>query len=135
MKMKRCFSLALALVIAVSSLAISVLAAESESYVEPPVKIQWSSGSFSTTISAGKVKKIGDSFSLEAGDSVNFNASYSPRSASVDFGLIDSDNKFHYINVTSGTINSGIEVEKRGTYTFAIRNNSSNPIDVSGYVG
>lgn len=135
MKMRRCFGLVLALALAVSSLGASVMAAESLDYLdyeEVTTVIPRASGRFSTTISAGTVKKIGDGISMEVGNAVLFNASYSPSSASVDFGLIDSDNVFHYINITDGSINCGISVDKRGTYTPAIRNNSSDPVYVTG---
>lgn len=132
MKMRRCFGLVLALALVVGSLGASVMAAESLSYEEVTTVIPRASGKFSTTISAGKAVKIGSSISMEVGDGALFNASYSPSSASVDFGLIDSDNVFHYINITDGSINCGITVDKRGQYTPAIRNNSSDPVYVTG---
>lgn len=52
-------------------------------------------GEFEMTVSA-KTKAIADSsLSLEAGDTVRINASYSP-DGSVDFGLVDEDGVFHY---------------------------------------
>ena len=117
----------LAFVLAVSSLGTPAVATETE--------FQRSTGSFSMTISAGKYKKANTSFTLEAGETVTINATYTPRNASVDFGLVDANNTFTYINVTSGSIDDGvITVSTRGTYTLAIRNNSSNQVDVSGFV-
>ena len=56
------------------------------------------SGEFEMTVSA-KTKAIADSsFPLEAGETVRINASYSP-DGSVDFGLVDDDGFFLYINV------------------------------------
>lgn len=89
---------------------------------------------FSMTVSANKLKRADSSFSLSAGEVVTINASYTPASASVDFGLIDSDGVFHYINVKSGSINQGITVDKNGQYTLAVCNNSSSEIAVSGFV-
>lgn len=134
MKMRKCLGLALALSIAVGSLGAPTMAAEPQSHREPLPEIQRVSGSFNVIISAGKYKKVSSSFSLEAGETVTFNATYSPRSASVDFGLLDSSNVFHYFNVTTGSVDDGITVTARGQYTPAIRNNSTNPIDVSGFV-
>lgn len=74
------------------------------------------------------------SFPLEAGETVTINAVYSPRSASVDFGLIAPDGLFHYINTTDGNIDKTIRVDERGSYTFAVRNNSSDTISVVGFV-
>lgn len=61
-------------------------------------------------------------------------ASYSPFSASVDFGLIEPDGTFLFVNVTDGSVDQEIEIERRGQYTLAIRNNSSKEISVSGFV-
>lgn len=91
-------------------------------------------GSFSTKIPANTLFAADSSFPLEAGEAVTINASYSPASASVDFGVIAPDGKFYAVNVTGGSINKTIRVNARGSYTFAIRNNSSNELSVSGYV-
>ena len=85
-------------------------------------------------ISAGAIRAGNPSFPLEAGEIVTIKASYSPFSASVDFGLIAPDGLFHFINVTNGSIDESIEVDERGTYTLAIRNNSSKTVNVSGYI-
>lgn len=134
MKMRKCLGLALALSIAVGSFGAPTMAAETQSHREPLPEIQRVSGSFSVTISAGKHKKVSSSFSLEAGETVTFNATYSPRSASVDFGVVDSNNVFFYITATNGSVDGGVTVTANGYYTPAIRNNSSSSISVSGTV-
>lgn len=73
-------------------------------------------------------------FPLEAGETVTINASYSPFSASVDFGLIAPDGYFYYINVKNGSINKTIRVDERGNYMLAVRNNSDDTVSVVGYV-
>lgn len=134
MKMRKYVGLMLALVLAVSSLGTPAVATEIQNDALA-AEFQRSTGSFSMTISSGKYKKANTSFSLEAGETVTINATYTPRNASVDFGLVDSDNVFTYINVTNGSIVDGvITVTKRGTYALAVRNNSSNQVDVSGFV-
>ena len=85
-------------------------------------------------IPGGELLKANSDFPLEAGETVTIKASYSPFSASVDFGLIAPDGYFYYINVTDGSFDETIEVDERGNYTLAIRNNSSKTISVSGYV-
>lgn len=91
------------------------------------------SGEFEMTVSA-KTKAIADSsFPLEAGETVRINASYSP-DGSVDFGLVDEDGIFHYINVKSGSIDKTIRVSERGNYKFQVRNNSSVAVKVKGFV-
>lgn len=136
MKMRRCFGVMLALTILVGSFAVPAMAVDdTQGSLEDAASMERSTGSFSMTISAGKSKKASTSFSLEAGETVIINASYSPRSASVDFGLVGPNNVFLYINVTNGSIDNGaITVTERGTYTLAVRNNSSNQVDVSGFV-
>lgn len=134
MKMRRCFGLVLALSVVVSSLGVPSFAAKAQSNAEPISAIERASGHFSTNVSAGKIMKLGSAISLRAGESVNFDANYSPNDASVDFGVLDSDNVFVYINVTGGSVNDGVTIEKNGQYTPAIRNNSSSSISVSGEV-
>lgn len=85
------------------------------------------------TVSA-KTKAIADSsLSLEAGDTVRINASYSP-DGSVDFGLVDEDGVFHYINVKNGSIDKTIRISERGKYKFQVKNNSSVAVKVCGFV-
>lgn len=91
-------------------------------------------GSISTSVPGNKSAVAEDSFSLEAGETVTINCSYSPASASVDFGLIAPDGHFYYVNSTNGSINSTLAITVRGQYTLAVRNNSSNTISVVGYV-
>lgn len=91
------------------------------------------SGEFEMTVSA-KTKAIADSsFPLEAGETVRINASYSP-DGSVDFGLVDEDGIFHYINVKNGSIDKTIQISERGNYKFQVRNNSSVAVKVKGFV-
>lgn len=91
-------------------------------------------GSFSARIPANSAFGSDISFSLETGETVAINAYYSPAFASVDFGVIAPDGKFYAVNVTGGSINKTIRVNARGNYTFAIQNNSSYELSVSGYV-
>lgn len=90
-------------------------------------------GSFNISIPA-RSKMIADTnFPMEAGETIRINASYSP-DGSVDFGLLDADGVFHFINTTNGSINETIEINERGNYRLQIRNNSSNTVKVSGFV-
>lgn len=97
------------------------------------VAVVYATGKFDMKVDANSMTMADSSFPLEAGETVRINASYSP-DGSVDFGLLDSDNVFHYLNVTKGSIDKTIKISKRGNYTFAIRNNTDNEISVSGYV-
>ncbi len=64
---------------------------------------------------------------------ITINCSYSPSSASVDFGVIAPDGYFYFLNVEGGSINQSIKVSQGGRYAVAIRNNSSNTINVAGF--
>jgi len=86
-------------------------------------------------IASGRTMLADTSFPLEVGETVTINASYSPGPASVDFGLVDDDGIFHSVNVTDGNIDYTIQITERGNYTFAVRNNSSTTIAVSGSAG
>lgn len=94
----------------------------------------YASGKFSMDVPANKLVKANSSFPLEAGEVVTIKASYSPFSASVDFGLIAPDGYFYSLNANDGIFDEAIEVDQRGYYTLAVRNNSSQTISVSGYV-
>lgn len=91
-------------------------------------------GSFSMSIPAKSQAMANSSFSLAAGETVTIKASYYPFSASVDVGLVAPDGKFYYFNITNGSIDKTIQVSESGKYTLMVRNNSSNEIEVSGFV-
>lgn len=73
-------------------------------------------------------------FPLEIGETVTINCSYSPASASVDFGVIAPDGYFYFLNVKGGSINQSMVVSQRGTYSVAVRNKSSFTVTVVGFV-
>lgn len=129
-KRKKFFGLALALAIALNSLGTS-FAAERQ---RKPVTTLKASGSFSTSVSAGKVMKLGGEVPLAGEEIVHFNAPFVPKVASVDFGILDSNNTFIYITASKGSVNGGITIAENGWYTPAIRNNSTNSVFVSGYI-
>lgn len=91
-------------------------------------------GSITWDIPAGATGKGKTSFSMEAGESITINCSYSPRSASVDFGLLAPNGRFYHMEGQNGSINQTIIVDMRGEYYLAIRNNSSNIVSVYGFV-
>ena len=90
--------------------------------------------SFTMSIPAQTKALANNSFPLAAGETVTIKASYSPFSASVDFGLIAPDGTFYYFNITNGSIDKTIQVDESGNYTLQIRNNANYAIDVSGFV-
>lgn len=71
---------------------------------------------------------------FQARRTVTFNCSYSPSSASMDFGVLTPDGRFYFINVKGGSINQALEISQAGNYAVAIRNNSSQTVRVVGFV-
>ena len=92
------------------------------------------SGKFDITVMAGELKPAKTGFPMAAGETVTINATYSPSSADIDFGLIDKNGAFHYLKGENGAFNKKIEIPGNGTYTFAIRNNSDVSVNVTGFV-
>ena len=76
-------------------MANHVLASD-ETWVEM-TSISRASGSFNVSVAANARAKGDTDFPLEAGETVRIYATYSPESASVDFGLVDPDGVFHYV--------------------------------------
>lgn len=90
--------------------------------------------SFNVTIPAGKIMTAETGFSMAAGESVKIHAVYEPESASMDYGVVSSDGLFHPVRASDGYIDASIKINTKGTYTFAIRNNSSVEVQTTGYV-
>ena len=131
--MKKHFCAALVFAILISCIYIPASAMENMTY-EKDMTIARATGRFNMDVSANTIRKASSSFPLEVGEVVTIKASYSPFSANVDFGLIAPNGRFYYITITNGSIDRAIEVTERGNYTFAVRNNSSFEVNVSGYV-
>lgn len=133
MRLKRFVCMMLACVFMMSGFCVNAGAAENFGQ-ESDVFSMRASGKFSMDVPANSAVKASTSFPLEAGETVTIKASYSPFSASVDFGLIAPDGLFYSVNVTGGSVDQEIEVNQRGYYTLAVQNNSDDTISVSGYV-
>lgn len=130
---KRFISMILSLVLIVS-LCISATATSYLGSHQPSNIVLRATGHFDIDVPANTLSRAGTSFSMEYGETVTIKASYSPYSASIDFGLIDSNGRFYYFTESDGSVDRSIRISSRGTYTFAVRNNSSYLVSVSGYV-
>lgn len=138
MQMKRMLCMVLCCVLLVGVISLSANASEVQA---TNLELSFdnfvsscATGSFNWTIPA-KTNETGDIvFPLAAGETVTIKASYSPFSASVDFGVIAPDGKFYCFNVTGGSIDKTMQVSQSGDYLLQIRNNSNNEIEVSGFV-
>ena len=91
-------------------------------------------GSLNSDIPANTLAVSDIKFSLEVGETVTINCSYSPASANMDFGVIAPDGYFYSFNVKGGSINQSIRVSQSGSYAVAVRNNSSYTVSVVGFV-
>ncbi len=91
-------------------------------------------GSLNSDIPANTLGVSDIKFSLEVGETVTINCSYSPAFANMDFGVIAPDGYFYFLSVKGGSINRSIVVSQRGGYSLAIRNNSSHVVTVVGFV-
>lgn len=89
---------------------------------------------FSISIPAGESKSLKTLLPLAAGETVSIQAYYSPKTASVDFGLISPDGLFYFMSESDGHADIQITVDSPGNYKFAINNNSSQTITVSGQI-
>lgn len=138
MQTKRMMCMVLSCMLLVGMLSFPAHAAEvvdaTTTSFTPNLRNSRAMGSFNMTVSGKALSLATSSFPLAAGETVTINASYAPFDASVDFGLVDSDGVFHYFNVTTGSIDKTILIEKNGNYTLQIRNNSSSAVKVSGFV-
>lgn len=132
MKLKKFLCMMLTLVVFTSCFGVSAAAATAPGS-DAPITVL-ATGKFDMDVAGNTAVKAGSSFPLEVGEVVTIKATYSPFSASVDFGLIAPDGLFHGLNTTTGSFDKAIEVNQRGYYTLAVRNNSSSTISVSGYV-
>ena len=119
MRHKKFFCMLLVCIFAVGCLGVNARAISKEDFGVNLI-VERASGRFSLDIEGNTLANSSTSFPLEVGETVTINASYSPRSASVDFGLIAPDGLFYSLNTDNGSINKSIEVNQRGHYTLAI---------------
>lgn len=138
MRVKRIICMVLACVAIVGAVSVPASAAEIEitaldNFTDKLIA-PFATRSFNMSIPAKSKVIANSSFPLAAWETVTIKASYSPFSASVDFGLVDSQGTFYYFNVTDGSVDKTIQVEESGDYTLQIRNNSNVEVKVSGFV-
>lgn len=138
MRVKRIFCIALTCLLIVGSFSIQVGAVETDTTTLKGVKnnvvAPLATESYSINIPAKTKLSANTSFPLAAGETVTIKASYSPFSASVDFGLIAPNGTYYFFNITNGSIDKTIQVSEGGDYIFQIRNNSETEVRVVGFV-
>lgn len=92
------------------------------------------SGRFTITVGAGELRAASTGFPMAAWETVTINATYSPASADVDFGLVDRNGTFYHLAGENGVFSKTIEIAESGTYIFAVRNNSNVSVAITGFV-
>lgn len=132
MKLKKFFCMALVIAALVSCFGTSAAAADVYP-CDDSISVK-ATERFNMDVPGNSAVRAGSSFSLKVGEVVTIKAAYSPFSANVDFGLIAPDGLFYGLNTTTGSFDNAIEVNQRGHYTLAVRNNSPETVNVSGYV-
>ena len=85
-------------------------------------------------ISANAITTIDDWFYVSSGGKITYDCTYSPSTANLDFGFITPDGLFYSVNCTSGKINRALQIDQKGQYKLAIRNNASYDVVVNGTV-
>lgn len=120
--MKKVFTLALSILL-IFSVTISAAATATRA-----------TNRVNTDIQPDSIVRVGTPLSMEADELITINCTYSPRTADVDFGLITPRNTFIFVEGEDGDCNQTIQVSQTGNYYFAVRNNSSRPVEVLGYV-
>lgn len=139
--MYKAFCKVLAAVALVCCLCLNAGATGPESIIVPyddskvdTATILRASGSFNVSVNPYARAKGDTDFPLEAGETVRIYATYSPDSASMDFGLVDPNGVFHYVSAENGSIDTTFEVPESGNYRLGIKNNSGQTVKVSGFV-
>lgn len=133
MRLKKAFCLLLANILAFACLTMGAGAVSVELGVNT-LSIERASGRFSVDVSKQSTFFADSTFPLDIGDTVTITATYTPRSAGVDFGLIAPDGLFYFLPGQRGSFSETFQIDQRGDYTLAIRNNSDSVVSVSGTV-
>lgn len=128
---KRLRALLLTCILILSCAVVPVGAVESSAGKEV---IARTTGQLNHTISANTLAFVSDRISLDKDESIRYNCTYTSKSASVDFGYVDANNAFYYLNCTSGSIYKSLKIRESGEYRIAIRNNASYDITVTGNI-
>lgn len=114
-------------------LSVSLVPTAAAEVTNGDIVISRSTGRLNHSLPTG-ITLITQALPYVKGDTIKYDCTYTPKYTSLDFGYIDSDNVFHYLNYTSGSINQSFEIARTGQYTLAIRNNESYAVTVTGTV-
>ncbi len=130
---KRVVSILLMLAV-VCSCAVATVSAAEPTANKPPILTPQATGRFQMTVYANRISRSDSALPMSAGETVQITASYTPRDATVHFGLIDEEGTFHFVIANGGTMDRTIRIRENGNYVLAVRNTADVDIDVSGHV-
>lgn len=146
MKSKRALSLILACVLLVSFCPVNAGAAEihptpftfhsaalARNSVDNGVSV-CSTKAFDVTVSANTAIRASNTIALMAEDTMRITALYTPASAKLYLGLVDSSNTYYYFTVTGGSVDQAITITKNDAYYFMIMNTESYAVNISGFL-
>ena len=89
---------------------------------------------FNWSVQPSTTSKASTAFSLESGETVEINCTFSPKKADMDFGLIAPDGLFYHSEGKDGNFEMTIQVKTTGKYYFAAQNNSDETVEVIGFI-
>lgn len=130
----RCKRILAALLVCAAVLGCTIIPVGAMEVPDAETVIPRVSGSINSTISANSIVSVGDWFYLSEGDIIKFDCTYTPASASMDFGAITPDGLFHPLNTTSGSFKKSFVADETGQYLIVIRNNEDYAVTVTGSV-
>lgn len=113
---------------------LSISAGAVEAYSLDGQPIMRATRRLNLSIPANSLMLVDESISLDAGETLSYRCTYTPRSASVEFGYIGPDGLFYGLSGSNGSIYKGIRVSEPGSYTMAIWNQSDSAVTVTGTV-
>lgn len=114
-------------------LSVSLVPTAAAEVTNSDIVISRSTGRLNHSLPTG-ITLVTQALPYVKGDTIKYDCTYTPKSASVDFGFIAPDGLFYSLNSTSGSINKSIEVGQTGQFILAIRNNESYVVTVTGTV-
>lgn len=131
MKAKRFFSLVIVCMLFVGCFIIPAGADEvCETTSQAIIR---ATGGIEESISKKTIMTFGE-VSLDIGETVSYDCTYTPSDASIKFGFIAPDGLFYGLYGSDGSIDKTIRVSQRGSYTLAIKNYSNVTVTVTGTV-
>ncbi|MDE7293247.1 MAG: M23 family metallopeptidase [Oscillospiraceae bacterium] len=84
------------------------------------------------TVKAGTITQCSLKQFMNAGDTMTFNLTYTPASASVKIGVLTPKNTFRNYTVSNGKLSQTMTMTDTGIYQFRIQNTSASDVKFSG---